>query len=81
MGTSEKRPGSITFLLVGLVLMVMVSGLAFIPLFTCPNCHGVGHYRCKTPAEFPFARGDSWVICSHNQGRISAVQWIRLKLK
>jgi hypothetical protein len=42
MGTSEKRPGSITFLLVGLVLLVTIGGgvAAWVPAVVCPRCQG-----------------------------------------
>ena len=42
MGPESKRPGSITFLLVGLVLLVTVAGLfvAFVPVVLCPECKG-----------------------------------------
>ena len=40
MAISEKRRGSITFLLVGIILLVTVGGLfiAFAPVRTCPGC-------------------------------------------
>ena len=40
MGTSEKRPGSITLLLVGIVLLVAIATLfvAFAPVANCPDC-------------------------------------------
>jgi hypothetical protein len=39
---SKKRPSSITFLLVGLVLLVTGAGfmLSFVPLLECPSCQG-----------------------------------------
>jgi len=44
MVAEAKRPGSITFLLAGLVLLVTVAGFAFfcIPLVKCPCCQGAG---------------------------------------
>jgi hypothetical protein len=43
MDSPSKRPGSITFLLVGLVLLVMVAGiLGLVPLTICPACEGYG---------------------------------------
>lgn len=39
METSARRPGSITFLLAGLVLLTVCAGAAaFLPLVRCPNC-------------------------------------------
>ena len=40
MSTSEKRPSSITFLLVGLILLVTAVGLCltFVPVVNCPDC-------------------------------------------
>src|SRR5947207_4764008 len=44
MDPATKRPGSITFLLVGLVLLVTMAGFTFfcIPLVKCPCCQGAG---------------------------------------
>jgi len=51
MEQGTKRPGSITFLLVGLVLLVSVGGIAFFaPIFECPGlAHSVETqcYFCK----------------------------------
>jgi hypothetical protein len=43
MDAAPKRPGSVTFLLVGLVLLVTAAGLSvFLPIFQCPACGGTG---------------------------------------
>jgi hypothetical protein len=43
MDPKPKRPGSITFLLVGLVLLVTGAGMfaAFVPIVKCPVCLGL----------------------------------------
>lgn len=40
MTSSWKRPGSITFLLVGIILLVFGVIFYFLPLVECPLCHG-----------------------------------------
>ena len=46
----SKRPGSITSLLVGIVLLVTVAGIvgAFFPVFSCPRCARI---RAKPDGE------------------------------
>jgi len=67
MDDKHKRPGSITFLLVGLILLVMAAG-AFIVLVPVVDCPEVVHYGDRRSwKHFHCRRCDSWVDVDANK--------------
>jgi len=75
MEYAPKRPGSITFLLVGLVLLITAAGLfaAIVPLVQCPSCQiGVvgfvfsnGEY---VPVDQVESKGGGWLYYKDAKG-------------
>ena|SRR6185436_1736244 len=62
MEVPTKRPGSITSLLVGLVLLVTVAGTGVMlyPFAPCPKCEGRGLHRMVDAQGPPNIRGVSF---------------------
>lgn len=80
MDTASKRPGSITFFLVGLVLLVTVAGGAVMlyPFAGCPKCEGRGLHRMVDAQGPPDIKGVSFQseMCDYCFDR-KAVNWLK----
>jgi hypothetical protein len=62
MDSGSKRPGSITSLLVGIVLLITIGGVGAMlyPSATCPKCEGRGLHRMIDAQGPPDIRGVSF---------------------
>jgi hypothetical protein len=79
---TSKRPGSLTFMLVGLVLLMTVAGL-FVPFVRCPQCWEVYELALRVAQERPELEADlrrelSRIYCERCKGarRISPVRFL-----